>query len=740
MRFGVILAPLLALFSTASAIRIIESDSLQNCGGSNETGITANLLQVRFTPDNNSISLNLNAISTINGNVIAKLVASVYGYNAITTTVNPCDNKQELAGLCPLTAAPLMWPEENIQVPSSVVSKIPGIAFTIPDLQASAQLVIYGNNNDTNQGKELACVQANLSNGKSVYQPAVGWVTAVIAGLGLLVSAVVSGLGHSNTAAHVAANAMSLFFFFQTQALFGMLAVPLPPIVASWTQNFQWSLGIIHTAAVQDIATWYQRSTGGTPSQLLTKLTTTSINVQKRSLDAVSGYVQPYVHTYMPRAAALMASPQMRDYFGAKVLRNSVAPHVKRAIMPIASAVSHFTKRAAQVDSTVTVKGIDRVGYRANIEDTNIFLTGYIFFIFFVMLVVICVVAFKFILEGIAKTGKMKPDTFQDFRNGWATVLKGILYRLILIGFPQMVVLCFWEFTVKDSAGEIALAAITIVTMLAMLGWVCAKVVLIARKSITIHKNPAYILYSDPLCLHKWGFLYVQFKAANYWFIIPQLVYILIFGMFVAFGQSNSTAQAIGLLIVNLGWLVALSIIRPYMDKKTNAFNISIAAINFVSSIFILFFTNIFGLPVSFSCTVLKFSPLTQDAGPRERYHGHSVLHRQRRLRARAAHPASCCKRLRHLLQEPGRAVPADARRPWLVHQVADEPQQRARRARSDCARREQDALRDARGRHRLVLIGLVRRAQGLPPGRGRQHGLRRFSIRGWPRPQLRQL
>lgn len=163
-----------------------------------------------------------------------------------------------------------------------------------------------------------------------------------------------------------------------------------------------------------------------------------------------------------------------------------------------------------------------------------------------------------------------------------------------------MVVLCFWELTRRDSAGEVALAVITVITMIAMLAWVCAKVVLIARRSITMHKNPAYILYSDPVCLHKWGFLYVQYKAATYWFIIPYLGFLWVLGLFVAFGQpDHGTAQAIGFLILHCGFLIALCILRPYMDKKTNAFNIGIAAVNFVSSIFLLFFTDVFSLPVS---------------------------------------------------------------------------------------------------------------------------------------------
>ena len=139
----------------------------------------------------------------------------------------------------------------------------------------------------------------------------------------------------------------------------------------------------------------------------------------------------------------------------------------------------------------------------------------------------------------------MRGDKFKDFRNGWNTVLKGILFRIILIGLPQMVVLCFWEFTRDDSGAEIVLAIFTIFSMLFILGWAASKVIRLARRSISMHKNPAYILYSDPVSLNKWGFLYVQFKASAYWFIIVALAYILIKGLFVALAQGSGTAQAI---------------------------------------------------------------------------------------------------------------------------------------------------------------------------------------------------
>ncbi|KAI7044220.1 TRP-domain-containing protein, partial [Hortaea werneckii] len=182
-------------------------------------------------------------------------------------------------------------PPSNLDIPADALAQVPGIAYTVPDLDAKVQ--VYFNNTDT--GISAACVEAELSNGKTVDQKGVAWTVAVVSGLALVASAITSGLGHSNTAAHVAAMALSLFGYFQAQAFIGMTAVDLPPIVASWTQNFQWSMGIIQIDFIQNIATWYQRATGGTPSTLLSSLGTISVEVQKRA-------VEPMVYL-MDRAA-----------------------------------------------------------------------------------------------------------------------------------------------------------------------------------------------------------------------------------------------------------------------------------------------------------------------------------------------------------------------------------------------------------------------------------------------------
>jgi hypothetical protein len=162
-------------------------------------------------------------------------------------------------------------------------------------------------------------------------------------------------------------------------------------------------------------------------------------------------------------------------------------------------------------------------------------------------------------------------------------------------------VLCFWELTRRDSVAEVILAVYTAFTVLVLLGWGAYKVQRLARRSIKLHKSPAYILYSNLESLNKWGFLYVPFKATMYFFIIPVLVYLLTKGLFIALGQNHGTVQASGLVGLEFLLLLGVCIMRPYMDKKTNVFNISIAVVNFVNAFIYLFFTGIFHVPVSTS-------------------------------------------------------------------------------------------------------------------------------------------
>ncbi|KAI4867931.1 duf907 domain-containing protein [Hypoxylon rubiginosum] len=558
-------APLLAAISFASVIlpataeRILQSTSLNSC--QENSGFTASLFNVVYSPSEGKAHVNISAISTIEATVVFDLDITAYGYSIIHRTIDPCE--VGLAGFCPMISGKLGDPFA-LDVSPDATSGIPQIAYDFPDLDAKVK--IYINATDGPQaGQSVACIEASISNGQTVDLVGVKWASAIVAGLALASSAFLSGLGHTNAASHVAANALSLTSYFQAQAMVGLVGIPLPPVVQSWTQDFQWSMGIINVGWMERIFTWYQRSTGGTASTLITQvdqLATVSVDVQKRALDLASR--------------------------GVAMLPRSVVEHG-----------SNLLKRVnVQTDyGSYVVYGIQRVAFRAGIESTNLFLTGLVFFYIIMALTTLCVIAFKGFCELVTKQGWLKGDTFLEFRNGWRTVLKGILFRMSLIGHPAITILSLWEFTQNDSPALMVLAVFFLLTLNAVLAWAAYKVIRIAHRSVALHRNPAYILFSDPQTLNKWGFLYIQFRASAYYFIVPVLGYTVVKAMFIAFAQNSGLVQAVGFILIEAGALIAAVVLRPWMDKKTNSFNIAICVVNFLNAIFLLIFTDVFDQP-----------------------------------------------------------------------------------------------------------------------------------------------
>ncbi|KAN0084800.1 Transient receptor potential (TRP) ion channel domain containing protein [Elaphomyces granulatus] len=531
-------------FPRTSAVRMLESSSLNTCQA--DSSITAALFNVVYTPDNNTLTYDISANSSVTGTFTVQLQVIAYGYTAMNKSIDPCQSILS-SNFCPIQQTGPLVLQSAITLPTDLSSKIPNIAFTVPDLDGIVRINII-----SSTGKSVACVEAELSNGQTVYQNGVGWATATIVGLALTASAIASGSGYSKTAAHVAADALSLFGFFQAQAMIGMTAIPMPPIVESWTQNFQWTMGIIPVGFMQSICTWYQRSTGGTPSGILSTLSTASVEVQKRSI-RFANYV-----------------------------------------------LSHLSKRDDSSDtwstSSTIIMGIKRVGFRANIEETNIFMTGLIWFVSFILLITMVVLLFRGFCKIAVKYGWMQNYIFRDFRNGWTNVMRGILFR-VLIGFPQMCVLCLWELTERDSVAEVILAILVFLSMTGILGWSAWKVIQLARRSQRMHKTPSYILYSNPEVLHTWGFLYVQYRAPAYFAVVPALIYIFVKAAFIGLGQYSDVLQAVALLVIEIAALLAASIIRPWMDKKTDTLNIAILSVHTLNAIFLLMFTSVFGQP-----------------------------------------------------------------------------------------------------------------------------------------------
>lgn len=561
------------------AAQYLGTSSLLTCMDNSQ--FTASFFDVKYYRHNRSVVFDVSAISNIDGKIGAEITLIAYGLNVVQRNLSFCDLNYK--AVCPLTTGHLEL-SSKYEISESIAKQIPGVAFTSPDLDARVRVVLY----DLKSGETLACVQAALTNGKTVQTKYAAWPIAAVSGLGLITSGVVSVIGHSNTAAHIASNSMSLFVYFQSLAITSMMAVAkVPPIAAAWAQNFMWSLGLIRVGFVQDIANWYVQATGGTATDVL-KSHYLSISVQKkvkRSVEYLNLLVaKTQINNHMILFDKRDGITLDSDSFG---LSDKLDPKLYTT-----------NEKDDSISSKILVlRGVQRVAYLAKIEITDLFMTGIMFTIFFGFVMVVCLMLFKAVIEICIRSKIMNEGKFNEYRQQWSFIIKGALYRLLLVAFPQIAVLCLWEFYEHDSAGTIVVAIFMLAVALILLCLATIRVCVLGRQSVKQFKNPAYLLFGDGEFLNKFGFIYVQYRADCYYFVGFTLIYVFIKSLFVAVLQSHGKAQSLIVFVIEVVYTVLVCVFRPFMDKRTNAFNITIAVINSINALFFVFFSYVFKQP-----------------------------------------------------------------------------------------------------------------------------------------------
>ena len=561
---------LLSLLTTQSlAKRNLVATSMVTCKENSQ--LSPNNFDVVFNPDDRSLHYTVDVATEMDGFIYADIDVWAYGFKVITKTVDLCSLNWKQ--FCPVHPG-------NIQIDSiEYISKeytdeIPGIAYTVPDIDGYAKVRVY-----SDQGEYLACMQIFFTNGKTVTHNGVKWVTAIIAGIGLLVSAVMSTFGNSTAASHIAAVTVSLFLYFQSVVVVSMEHVHrVPPIAASWAENLAWSMGLIRVSFMQKIFRWYVQSTGGTPSLYLTSKTL-SILAQKRFDSFVPSFLKKRDVYYDDNAIIVVDNDSGGgDDDDDGVLFGNV--------------------------NTLIFRGIERLGHRLGIENTSIVCTGFTFFVLCGYVLAGFIIFCKCAVDLCIRNGWMKKNKFQGFRRGWNVILKGALMRYIYIGFTQLLVLSFWEFTRNDSPAVVLIACLFFLLPTALMVLAAYRTISFARRSIRERDNPAALLFGDERVLHRYGFFYTMFKAKFYWWNIVVLSYIFVKAAFIGFSQGSGKLQALVIWFADLAYVIGLCYYRPYLDKRTNIINICISVVTVLNSFLFLFFSDLFGQPYKVSAVM----------------------------------------------------------------------------------------------------------------------------------------
>lgn len=560
----------------ATAERLIQTSALISCMSGSQ--VNANNFNVVFYPKNGTAIITTSITSSIEGNFSAHLTLYAYGINILEKQIKNCDIADTL---CPMSAGHFDVDTEY-HLDTDIVNDIPGIAYTFPDLDAVVKVQVYQLDSDGNITDEMvACVEAYLDNTKTVRTVIVSWVLFGLIIFFVAMAGLMALLGHYSTSAHIVADIVSLFGFFQSVAIMSMMAVErLPPIAASWAQNLMWTMGVMSVEFMQSAINWYIVGTGGTPSLVVANKNLISVAVYKRAMMSAVDHASEQLHRLInrvPGAADIVLNPLHRRY----VAMNS-------------NYTTTNEKDEALLSKTLVLTGIKRVAYKANIEITNLFVTGIVFFLFIgICLIFICVAA-KVTLELLVKANSIKKDRCSEFRASWHVHTKGILFRYFYVAFSMLSVLCLFEFTQRESVATVVDAAFIYGVILTVLLYATVRVIMLGRESTRLFKNPAYILYGNSDILNRWGFLYVQFRATAYYFIAPLIFVNFVRAAVISLGQANGKVQSVIIFVVELIFLVLVCVLKPFMDKRTNGFNIAIAVVMFVNSILFMLFSQIF--------------------------------------------------------------------------------------------------------------------------------------------------
>lgn len=553
-----------ALVSGAICTDILKTNGFSNCNNGSDSSIKVNNVDISFDRSTNQITFDVSGTSDETQNVTATLIISAYGETVYTDTFNPCAASTKVDQLCPVPAG-TFGASGTQSVPSSFVSEIPSIAYTVPDLEGSAQMILKGKD-----GQEVACIQSSVSNGKTVEVPAVSYVAAAIAAaaLALSLASAAMGAGHPG-ATHSSPGFSEVMFWFQGMAMNGMHSVPYPTIYRSFTKNFAFSTGLIPWSGLQTSIDSFRQHTGGNLTQ---------DNYQ---------YLENATLVFSDGSASSTTTDVARR--GLLLLRDIVT-NVN------GSSSSNSTTSGSSKESHL-VSGIQAYVEQLTIPQANTFMTVLLIFAIVVGAIVVGILLLKVILEVWALFGSF-PKTLTTFRKEYWRVMFQTITNLILLLYGVWTLYCIFQFTHGDSWAAKLLAGLTLGVFTGLLAFYAFAIFRVARQ-LKKTEGDASALYEHKETWKKYKLFYESYKKGYWWLFVPALVYMFAKGCVLASADGHGLVQTAGQLIIESLMLALLLWSRPYNRKTGNWINIVIQVVRVASVVCILVFVEELGIAQS---------------------------------------------------------------------------------------------------------------------------------------------
>lgn len=461
-------------------------------------------------------------------------MVNVYGMRPLNLTLDLCSVFS--GALCPLPTYNFTG-SDSITLPSAIVgqvsSRIPGIAYKIPDLEAYAQLTLT----DINTGKQRACLQSTLTNGWSARQRAVEWSTGAIALLSFF-----SAVWHSYIPLALAPiRFLDVLFLLQAIAISGLWSLNYPLVYQAFTQNFSWALGLFPVSTNSPMQSSIDRmrsltggtlegSDGGSAISLVNRKNSPYNDVSARSLIARAFEV---------------------------ATRSDEVPSTNATTNPNSLLVGGDVATVTQTSDNVLQAGLPIYVTSVGVDTANAFMTVFLLSLIIIAIALATLALGYGILLGLRRTswGEERRHKLDSAITAYPEYAKAWGLRLILIALAPILVFTFYQWTLKDSWLSIFLSVILLLATLGALGFT----------TFTFYRRRA-----DPdIQTHHTIIepLVAPYRPQRSYYGFVVLLAVFVKSLVTAFAKGRGMVQAILVLVVEIFFFVLLCIMKPHRTR-----------------------------------------------------------------------------------------------------------------------------------------------------------------------------
>lgn len=560
---------------------ILQTSGFSTCNANSSVAVQR--VNISYNNDNKTVSFDIAGTSSKIQNVTAVLNVTAYGQQVYSNSFDPCAPGTFVEQLCPVPAG--TFAAKGTQaIPKQYADLIPAIAFQVPDIAAMATLQLRSKDS----GEKVACIQSEVTNGKTASIPAVSYVAVGIAGAALIltgvsaVGAVVAGgsaaAGSSATAGGMGTISPSfteVFGWFQGMAMNGMLSVQYPPVYRSFAKNFGFSTGLVPWVGLQRSIDSFRNSTGG--------------DLTRDSVDFLHNATLVFDDGSLDSNNTALKMKRAFDHF--LVLSG-------RQIVTSVNATSDGNTTSDPNSTTesirVAVNGIQAYVNELSIPSANTFMTVLLIVAIMIAAIAVGILLVKVILEFWALFGSF-PKSLTGFRKHyWGSIARAIT-NLILLLYGVWVLYCIFQFTHGDSWAAKTLAGVTLGVFTGILAFFSWKIWWTARK-LKLAEGDASALYDDKDIWVKYSLFYESYRRDYWWIFVPTILYMFAKGFTLAAADGHGMVQTIAQLVIEGIMLILLLWSRPYERKSSNVINIIIQVVRVLSVVCILVFVEEFGI------------------------------------------------------------------------------------------------------------------------------------------------